>query len=340
MPPVLSTTTDISALKHLTAIRLDVNIWSARKKLTPADFGTMELPPEKLASLGSKKVCNPEDLRIFATLKGRAIALLDRHGVRFLGGWAIPESSTQAVIDALEAIVADFTTAKQAFLDRYDEAIRQWVSNNPGWEPLIAGSLVSVDTVRARLGFAWQMFKIALPRSKGCKTDAARPLVDAVKGLGQTLFDEVARVADEAWHKTFAGKLEVSCKAISPLRGLRLKLAGLSFVEPRVASVVDLLDAALDQVPDRGPIAGANLVMLQGLVCLLRDPAAVVEHGQKIIDGQAPEAALRSLVAVMPDTPAPMPLRDDDSSDADDAAPFADQAGEPAASHLDSLGLW
>ncbi len=339
MAPVSSPATDIAALKQLTAIRLDVNIWSARKKLTPADFGTTELPPEKLASLGSKKVCNPEDLRIFATLKSRATALLDRHGVRFLGGWAIPESSTQTVIDALEAIVADFTTAKQAFLDRYDEAIRQWVSNNPGWESLIAGSLVSVDTVRARLGFAWQMFKIALPK-KGGKTDAARPLVDAVKGLGQTLFDEVARVADDAWHKTFAGKVEVSCKAISPLRGLRQKLAGLSFVEPRVASVVDLLDAALDQVPDKGPIAGANLVMVQGLVCLLRDPAAVVEHGQKIIDGQTPEAALRSLVAVTSDAPAPIPLPDDDPSDTDDAAPFADQAGEPAASHLDSLGLW
>ncbi|CAA7617404.1 hypothetical protein MTBSS4_190017 [Magnetospirillum sp. SS-4] len=54
-------TTDITVLKQLTAIRLDVNIWSARRKLTPADFVTPDLPPEHLASLGSKKVCNPEE---------------------------------------------------------------------------------------------------------------------------------------------------------------------------------------------------------------------------------------------------------------------------------------
>ena len=104
MASVSPVSTDVTVLKQLTALRLDVSIWSARKKLTPADFGTLELPPEKLASLGSKRVCNPEDLRIFATLKSRAITLLDRHGVRFLGGWAIPETSSRPVIAALESV--------------------------------------------------------------------------------------------------------------------------------------------------------------------------------------------------------------------------------------------
>ena len=35
------------------------------------------------------------------------------------------ENESNELRSALEAIVADFTTAKQAFLDRYDEAIRQ-----------------------------------------------------------------------------------------------------------------------------------------------------------------------------------------------------------------------
>ena len=332
--------TDITVLKQLTAIRLDITIWSARKKLTPADFGTLALPPEKLASLGSKKVCNPEDLRIFATLKSRAITLLDRHGVRFLGGWAIPETSTRPVISALEIIAADFNDAKDAFLARYDEAIREWIATNPGYETLIAGSVVGVDTVRARLGFAWQMFKVVAPKKDG-KVDAGRPLLDAVAGLGSTLFGEVAKVADDAWHQSYAGKVEVTAKALSPLRGLRRKLAGLSFVEPRVAPMVDLLDAALAVVPDKGPISGGDLVMLQGLVCLLRDPSAVVEHGQKIIDGQAPEDALRNLVALPAEVPVEPPVVDDfpEDDDTDDAPSFLDPGGDQS-SHLDSLGLW
>ena len=127
MASISPASTDITVLKHLTILRLDVNIWSARKKLTPADFGTLDLPPEKLASLGSKKVCNPEDLRIFSTLKARAIALLDRHGVRFLGGWGIPETCASRVIDGLDKIASDFITAKDEFLGRYDEAIRHWI---------------------------------------------------------------------------------------------------------------------------------------------------------------------------------------------------------------------
>lgn len=331
-------TTDIMVLKQLTAIRLDVNIWSARRKLTPSDFATPDLPPEHLASLGSKKVCNPEDLRIFATLKARAIALLDRHGVRFLGGWVLPETAVRMVIEALEIISTDFTAAKEAFLGRYDEAIRQWISLNPGWETLIGNSLVGIDTVRARLGFAWQVFKIVPPKKLG-KTEAERPLLDAVASLGSTLFGEVAKVADEAWHKSFAGKLDVSSKALSPLRGLRHKLAGLSFVEPRVAPVVDLLDAAMTSLPDKGPIAGSDLVMLQGLVCLLRDPAALVEHGQKIIDGQTPVDALYGLVALPIGNPSASFPDEEDPEEGD--SPFGDgeslPLGEP---QIDSLGLW
>ncbi len=326
-------TTDITVLKHLTAIRLDVNIWSARRKLTPADFGTPNLPPESIASLGSKKVCNPEDLRVFGALKARAVALLDRHGVRFLGGWAIPETATRAVIDALEAIGNDFSQAKDEFLSRYDDAVRNWISQNPGWEKLITGSVVDADIVRSRLGFNWQMFKVVPPR----KADAGRPLVDAVASLGSTLMGEAAKVADEAWEKSFVGKTEVSLKALSPIHGLRHKLSGLSFVEPRVAPVVDLIDAALATLPAKGPIAGGDLIMLQGLVCLLRDPAALIEHGQKIIDGQTPDQMLRQLVTRQP---APcVAAADDEEETEDDDAPFADVSHEPMP-QVDSLGLW
>jgi ABC-type phosphonate transport system ATPase subunit len=81
-----------TVLDHLVVVHLDIAIWTARKKLAATDLGGAELPPEDLASLGSKRICNPEDLRTFGTLKARAVSLLDRNGVRFLNGWAIPES--------------------------------------------------------------------------------------------------------------------------------------------------------------------------------------------------------------------------------------------------------
>ena len=48
--PILS---DIKVLNNLLALNLNVNLWSARKKMVLEDFGGAELPPEDLASLGS-----------------------------------------------------------------------------------------------------------------------------------------------------------------------------------------------------------------------------------------------------------------------------------------------
>lgn len=332
--------TDITVLKQLTAIRLDVAIWTARKKLTAADFGSSDLPPEKLASLGSKRVCNPEDLRIFAALKARAVALLERTGVRFLGGWAIPEAKTAAVVDELDKIGSAFDDAKAAFLGRYDEAIRQWISDNPGWETLIAGSTVGVDTVRSRLGFGWQVFQVAPPRSKGKAAAFSSSLNSEVGGLAGTLFDEVAKSATETWRKSYADKTEVSQKALSPLRGLRAKLTGLAFIEPRVAPIADLIQAAITAAPAKGLIGGAHLAMLQGMLDLLRDPEAVVAHGQRILDGESPERLLDELAAghVLPGIPEDDPDASVfDASVADTA--IEDEATMPAPL-LDSLGLW
>ena len=79
------------AIQHITdritLVVLSVTIWSGRKKLRPEDLklGT-EIPPEDLVSLGSKRVCNPEDLKVFhrhqeggrAYLPGRRNALPGR----------------------------------------------------------------------------------------------------------------------------------------------------------------------------------------------------------------------------------------------------------------------
>ena len=321
----MDTHTDITVLDNLMALNLDVNIWTARKKLTPSDFGGAELPPEELASLGSKKICNPQELRIFGTLKARAVNLLDRTGVRFLGGWAIPEDKADEIVAELTAIRDDFLNAKEQFLNRYDEAVRDWILQHPGWENLIGSSTVSADCVRSRIGFKWQLFKLLPP------TDAAvhQGLHDEVNELGGTLFGEVAKAATDTWHRCLEGKDKVTHKALSPLRSIHAKLSGLSFVEPRVVPVVDLLETTFNRIPNRGYIHGSELVMLQGVVSMLRDPATLVAHGQKILEGKDANDILAGLVA---DTIPSLPEK-----------PIAEAEYIPESVHqhqIDSHGLW
>ena len=73
---------DIRILDSLLALNLNISVWSARKKMCLEDFGGAELPPKDLASLGSKRIADPDSLKIFTTLKARAFNYLDRHGIR------------------------------------------------------------------------------------------------------------------------------------------------------------------------------------------------------------------------------------------------------------------
>ena len=317
---------DMKILDRLVAVNLSVTIWTARRKLTAADFGGAELPPEELASWGSKKICDPEALRIFNTLKSRAVAHLDKIGVRFLGGWAIPEDQAAAIQAKLSDLRNDFLIAKDTFLNSYDQAVKDWVDRHPGWENLIAASTVGADYVRSRLSFGWQFYKVAPPVAGDITADS---LSDEVSSLGRTLFDEIAKEARVVWAKVYAGKTELSHKALSPLKTMHQKLVGLSFVEPRAAPAADLIEAAMLGVPKRGLISGPPLVMLQGLVTMLRDPKLLAEHGQKIIEGHSPQNVIRALTQKVGEN---IEIETPASGDA-----VLPPAVKPI---VDSLGLW
>ena len=269
--------TNITVLDHLLVVNLDVRVWTARKKLTPSDLGDAQLPPEDLASLGSKRVCNPDDLKAFGAIKGRAYSLLNRHGIRFLSGWAIPESKSQEILDELSHMRDEFNFVKNNFLISYDNSVQDWIARHPQWGAIIAGSTVSKQYVSNRLSFGWQMYKIVPPFGQ-----AGNEVRQNAEALGDSLFNEIARDAREAWRRCFDGKSEITRKALSPLKTMQQKLHGLSFLEPRVLPVTELIQAALDSVPRRGAVDGNLLIMLQGMVCLMQNPQALMEHGQKI----------------------------------------------------------
>ncbi|XPV75780.1 MAG: DUF3150 domain-containing protein [Desulfovibrio sp.] len=285
--------TDATVLDHLMALNLDVSIWSARKRLKAADLGNADLPPEEIASLGSKRICDPGALRIFTTLKTRAVTLLDKYGVRFLGGWGIPLSLADEIVYELETIRNDFMDAKESFLKEYDMHVNNWIQDHPGWEHLLGESTVSSDYVRSRMNFKWQLFQLRPPEDSAVHEGMQTELQE----LGNTLYGEVARAATDAWHNCYVGKDKITRKALSPLRSIQRKLLGLTFVEPRVAPAAALLETAFNSIPSKGPIEGADLIMLQGVVSLLREPATLLEHGQKMLDGQKATDVLHELTA-------------------------------------------
>ena len=321
--------TNVTVLDHLLVVNLDIHIWTARKKLSAPDLGDAELPPGDLASLGSKRVCTPKEIQAFATLKARAMSLLDRHGVRFLGGWAVPESHMDEICAELASIRDEFNQAKTEFLNRYQRVINDWLAKHPKWAGIIENSIESEEYVRSRLDFRWQIFQVQPPVQTGAGYQGE--LESDIAGLGLTLFEEVAQAANLAWKRCYAGKNEITRKALSPLKSIHSKLLGLTFIEPRVAPVADLIDTAIREIPRRGTIRGSTLTRLQSLVCMLCEPKLLLNHGQMMLEGKAnAEDILNGLLVPTPDN---LPNEPEPKTK-------QETAEQTAAPTLESHGLW
>lgn len=337
----MNTTTDMQVLDSLLALNLDISLWSARKKLQAEDFGDATLPPEDLASLGSKKIADPESLRIFSTLKSRAFSFLDRHGVRFMGGWAIPEEKAGIIIKELISIRDEFLMAKEGFLANYDSNIQAWIEKHDAWGDIIRNSTVSSDYVRSRIDFRWQLYKVAPVMRHADNTVVLEAgLAEEVTNLGNTLFLEIAKVANDVWKRVYDGKTEVTHKALSPLRTLYAKLVGLAFVEPHVLPAADIIKAALDLMPQKGCINGTDLLLLQGVVSMLRSPDLLFEHAHKVLVGDAPASVLAGLSGVSMVAPSQPDAQPAQSAPSTSEPSTSTTSTTPAPIAVPSLGLW
>ncbi len=306
-------------LENIIAVNLDIRIWSARKKLQPNDFEHSQLPPESLASLGQKKVCDPSQLKIFSTLKSRAVKLLDKFGVRFLGGWGIPNAKADEIIAELKNIKNEFILAKSEFIKNYDKAVKNWIMDNVEWENMIKNSTVSANYVAGKIDFIFQLFEVKNSAADNLDTGLNYELSD----LGSRVFDEIAKQAQQAYDKSFKDKDEVTRKALSPIKLIKQKLHGLSFTEPNIAPIVSLINSALNCIPKRGIIKDGDLEMFKKLLQLLTEKHTLLDIAEKIYNGTQEQEILQSLVTEK-ENPKPKKTKNPKSKD----------------NHIDSCGLW
>ncbi len=243
-------------LDRLVVIRLDGTLWGGRKRLRREDLilgdGSL-LPPESLASLGSKRIADPRDLLVFSRLKREAERICLQVGSRFLGGIAIPECDVGWVRLELERIRSEFEAAKAGYLARYDERIDDWVGQHPDFAQAIRRAVEPVDVVRHQLQFDYVVFRLKSSR------DSADGLDRRVDGLSAQLLDEVAVMARELASASLNGKDRVTRKALSPLKKIRRKLDALSFLDTGIQALADRLGDVIQRTPRSGEISGPFL---------------------------------------------------------------------------------
>ena len=252
---------------HFVVFILDIKLWTGRKTLRPEDLfaggiDPKSLPPESLASLGSKRIIGKEALAPFAALKREAEKTCLAVGSRFLGGYAVPNEKVDQVKEELNRIKINFQQKRQDFLEHYDQQIAAWITKHPlQWQEVIQKAVEPVGTVKRSLQFHYTPIAIATP--DGFDEDLLHAQAD---GLFGQLCHEIRQQARTAYQTSYQGKTKVTRKALRPILAIRKKLAGLSFLNPSVAEAVQAIDDAMALIPDQGALEGTSLNLLSGLL--------------------------------------------------------------------------
>ena len=274
-------------LERVVLVKVEANIYGARKKLKKEDLVLADgskLPPEDLASLGSKRLLDPDQLTVFNRLKKEAERICLRVGTRFLGGFAIPNESAASITSELERIAQDFAVAKTEFLAGYDAAVTDWVVRHPEFAGIIEQAVDSVEFVSTRLSFDYVLVSVGLPEA--LPPDDVTRLETKIGSLSEQMFYEISVDANQFIEQSLLGKDQVTRNALRPIRRMRDKLDGLGFLDYRVAPMVNTIDELLAKIPNKGAIAGGILQEILATALLLADPAKTRRHGEGLLAAQ------------------------------------------------------
>lgn len=238
---------NITVIDKSIFVRLDFTLWSGRAKLTRDDIPDADkLPPEELASLGSKRLFDPTKLRPFGALKARAHALLERNGLKFCGGYAIAADRADEIRDKLADIWQEFERTKTDFCAAYAAGCQEWMDAHPEWADILRNAMPGAHEMPSRFHFSYQFFQIQPAAVLGGEgNDSYITVLD----MGDKALGEICMMAKSIYEETFRdNRHELKAKSFKPIERLIAKIRAVAFTHPRVEAVGEMLTDALDTV--------------------------------------------------------------------------------------------
>ena len=266
-----TTTTDLS---DMTLINIDVSMWTGRARLSLEDLPVDvrdQLPPEELASLGSKKLVDPDLLRPIVQVKTKMFTFMGIHGVKFLGGYAVPDAALPDVTQELSELSQEFTDRVNTFAGDYAQATEEWMAKHPAWREALSRALPDFNTMRGKFSFTFQCLKVHVADT-GLAGDNGTLTAQSVgsKAL-QEICHEIAELRDSSFPD---GREKFTVRAFRGFAQVIEKCKATTFFNPEIAPLQALLEdirTTFQSVMDDRRQMGAMSLILDSL----SDPAKV-----------------------------------------------------------------
>ncbi len=284
---------EIKILDQILLVDLSgIHLWTARKKLKP-EMLEGKIPPAKLASLGSMRVIDPERLKPFEKIKRRATSVLENYGIKFLGGYAVPQEKIRDVVDELEALKNQFYDLKNNFIPNYDRWVTEWIDKDwerPEWREAIARSVTPKAQVDQGIQFGYAACRVAPDGDK----HLSQTLGSQVRGLSDQLYSETAETAERLMETGLATRGHVTQTTLNTVRRMNNKLKGLMFLSGDVKALADYIDEILDSLPKNGVVNGTQYNQVVMLVSSLSEEDSIrrlIKNLSQANGAQASESA-------------------------------------------------
>jgi hypothetical protein len=261
------TTTQSPIFAHSTGLILDISIWSGSKNLKPEDFAGIDLPPETLVSLGSKRIHSKESFKPLQAVRTKAVTYLEGVAVSLYSGkiWIAPEARRDEIDATLMDLSKEFHAEKDKFLADFYQEQEAWLELNSQWASILRPYLETPNTIEKKFGFKWRAFRMS---SSDNDPGFAQTLTNDLTG---TMLREISILAGET-HNSLRDRERATFKNLNRLDRLAEKLRGLSFVNPGVSIIEAELQTFLDQRDAGGALTGAALFNLTRLLVQLKSP--------------------------------------------------------------------
>lgn len=251
-------------------IHINYRTWQGKKTLTRDELiryaNPDKTPPEDLITPGTKAIADPDKLKRINSLGKRIHRECEKVCLKAFGAYGTSIEAGETLLARLQTMKIEHETLITQYLDSYDQSNTEWIAEHPEWEEWLRNSMMSRGEIENRFKFEFQAYKIS---SGGQGALMNEGLQQEQNGLLGQLLSEIEKMANDAWVVSYENKDKASQKALSPIRTIMTKLKTLSYISGKVGVLIKRVQDVLDSMPKTGPIEGADLSSVCGLLNLL-----------------------------------------------------------------------
>jgi len=254
----------------------------------PGTSGQVNIPSDKIPeSLRSRipqdllsvkaNLAEKETLKGLTTIRAQIARDLNALGTRFgmFDAYLIPRDNAAAAKDALDCAQKVYEAWVTPALDRLEASIEKKISSNPEYAEALRAAAPTRKELEVRMQFRRGIVTLGMAGQTDQSIDPG------IQSEIETLPFQVAReIADDVasnWNAILlTPEARVAQRFRSVVERVRSKAKSMSYIEPKLRTLVDVIDDVLKRLPPAGPLTGHHIVLAQGLRALLLDPSAIL----------------------------------------------------------------